>query len=596
MRNIIRALAFLKGRQGKVAALLVASLAFGGCSFFFVIIVKEVMDAALELKNRHLLWHVGGLFVTVALGRTYFAYARTVLSKYLSYRIARDAQNTIMGHLLTMPISYFHGQRSGELIARMTTDVNALRRSINLATEFVKSPIELAWLIGAAFSIDWRLSLIGFVGFPLAIGPLVILSRKMRKASRKTRQKMADLASSMVQIFGGIRLVRAYGQEKTEVDRFVRTNESRFRQSMRKARAKALSRGTVELLSAMGLAGAFIVGGMMIIGRDITVGDVSALLIALIAMYRPAKALAKANEDIQDAIPGAERIFELHDVRSDLPEAPNAVEVTGLRDGIEVRNVSFSYVADTPVLRDVSLRVEKGQTVALVGPTGAGKSTLLDLVCRFYDPTEGAITIDGMDLREVKIASLLAQIAIVPQEPFLFNDTVRANILYGRPGASDEEVRAAAGAAAIGEEILQLSDGYDTVVGERGTRLSGGQRQRVSIARALLRNAPILVLDEATSSLDSESERLVQAAVERLLEGRTTLVIAHRLSTIRGADRIAVLVDGRIEETGSHEELLESSDTYRRLWQMQQSGRVPAPPPISIPDPDPDLDEDSDDL
>jgi ATP-binding cassette, subfamily B, bacterial MsbA len=577
MRNVFRALVFLKGRKAQVFALLVAALAYGACSYIFIKVVKEFMDAALELKHKPLLWHVGALFVTVALGMTYFAYARTILSKYLAYRVARDAQNLIMGHLLTMPISYFHGKRSGELIARMTTDINSLRRAIGLATEFVKSPILLVWLVAAAFDINWQLALVGFVGFPLAIGPLIVLSRKMRKASRKSRQKIADLASSMVQMFGGIRLVRAYGQEAAEQARFIKTNESRFRQSMKKARAKALSRGTVELLSAMGLVAAFMLGGMMIINRTITPGEVTALLIALISMYRPAKALARSNEELQDAIPGAERVYELHDVRSDLPEAPDAVEVDGLIQSIEVRNVSFSYVEGTPVLEAVDLHVEKGQTVALVGPTGAGKSTLLDLVCRFYDPSDGVISIDGVDLRQVTIRSLLSQIAIVPQEPFLFNDTVKANILYGKPGASDEEIYAAARAAAIHDEILQLDNGYETIVGERGLRLSGGQRQRVSIARALLRNAPILILDEATSSLDSQSERLVQTAIERLLEGRTTLVIAHRLSTIKHADKIVVLVAGRIEETGTHQELLERSTTYRRLWEIQQAGPPPAP-------------------
>jgi len=578
MRNLFRALAFLKGKHAQIAALLVSSMGHGVCSFLFINVVKEFMDAALELKHKPLLWYSAALFATVALGITYFTYASAILSKYLAYRVSRDAQNKVMGHLLTMPIAYFHGKRSGELIARMTTDISSLRRAIGLATDFIKSPIALAWLVAAAFRIEWRLALVGFVGFPLAIGPLVMLSRKMRKASRKTRQKIADLASSMVQMFGGIRLVRAYGQEKAEEARFIKTNESRFRQSMKKARAKALSRATVELLSALGLMSAFMLGGMMIINGTISPGDVTALLIALISMYRPAKALARSNEELQDAIPGAERVYELHDVRSDLPEAPDAAEVTGLERCIEIRNVSFSYVEGTPVLRDVSLRVEKGQTVALVGPTGAGKSTLLDLVCRFYDPDEGAISIDGLDLREVRIRSLLSQIAIVPQEPFLFNDTVKANILYGRPGATDDDVVQAARAAAIHHEILHFDNGYDTVVGERGTRLSGGQRQRVSIARALLRNAPILVLDEATSSLDSQSELLVQQAVERLLEGRTTLVIAHRLSTVRHADMIAVLVDGRVEETGTHERLLGSSVTYRRLWEMQQAGPAPAHP------------------
>ncbi len=576
MRSILRAMAFLKLRKKLLGLLVLASAAYGGCTYAFVFILREVLEITLESKDESALWRVAGLMALTALGAATFAYARTMLTKYLSYRVARDAQNKVMAHLVNLPISYFHGQRSGELIARMTSDANSLRRTVGMAADFIKNPIELVALVAAALSIDWKLALLGGVGFPLAIVPLIVLSRKMRKASRKSRKKVADLVSGMVQIFGGIRLVRAYGQERTEHDRFVKTNESRFRQQMKQARAKALSRGMVELLSFLGLVSVVVVGGLMIIRTGADAKNLYTLILALMVMYRPAKTLAKSNEEIQSTIPGAERIFELQDVRNDMPDAPDAVEVGGLEKAIEIRNLSFRYDEDVPVLRDINLRVEKGQTVALVGHSGAGKSTLLDLVCRFYDPQEGSVTLDGIDLRSIKLKTLLAQIAVVPQEPFLFNDTVKANILYGRPDASQEDVEAAARAAAVHDEIVALADGYDTVVGERGTLLSGGQRQRVSIARALLRNAPILVLDEATSSLDSESERLVQTAVERLLEGRTTLVIAHRLSTIKNADRIAVLVAGRIEETGSHAELLERSETYRRLWQMQGAG--PAEP------------------
>ncbi len=588
MRSLFRAFRYLRHYWARVAIMLVSTLIYSGTvalmAYLSGDLFKAVLTDAKDLgdpeKQRRFaqVIFLCKVFAVAAVLRAFFGFARTYLTKYLSNRTARDAQNQVLGHLLSLPISYFDGKRSGELLSRMTHDAYAMRKTVRLAINMFQAPITLLALAGNMFYKKWDLALLGFVGFPLAILPLLMLSRKMRKASKHSRKKVANLTSHMVQLFGGMRLVRAYSQEDTEEGRFIGTNEKVFKHQMKGARAKAIGRPVVEILASLGIASVMIVGGYMnIVSGTLDASVIATFVVSLMAMYGPAKMLTKANEEIQHTIPGVDRLFALLDVRSDLPEEPDASEVVGLNESIEVRNVNFSYVEGTPVLRDVDLRVEKGQTVALVGPTGAGKSTLLDLVCRFYDPVEGAITIDDVDLRQLKIRSLLAQIAIVPQEPFLFNDTVKANILYGKPGASDEEVQAAAEAAAIHGEILQLDNGYETVVGERGTRLSGGQRQRVSIARALLRNAPILVLDEATSSLDSESERLVQRAVERLLEGRTTLVIAHRLSTVRHADRIVVLVDGRVEQTGAHDELLESSATYRRLWEMQQAGHNPSP-------------------
>jgi len=523
------------------------------------------------------LWIIGGLLMLTALLRGLFSYIQAYLSSVISNRVTMNAQNQIVGHIISLPLSFFHGQRTGELISRLKVDAQALRKTVKLATDMIKEPITLIGAIGVVFYMNWKLALVGFVGFPLAIWPLIVLSRRMRKASRKSREKFADMANILVQVFGGIRLVRAYGRENTEHERFMKTNQAAFRQHIKASRARALSRPVVEVLSTLGLAVVVVVGGMMVVARTVEPSHIVAFLAALMSMYNPAKSLAKDNEEIQDVIPGAERFFHLADVPNEMPDARNALDAPRLSRAIEIRNVTFSYVPGKPVLRDINLRIGAGQTVALVGHTGAGKSTLADLVCRFYHPQEGTISIDGVDYRQVSQRSLLDQIALVPQEAFLFNCSIRDNILYGRPNATQEEVEAAARSAAIHDEILALPAGYDTMVGERGTKLSGGQRQRVSIARALLRNAPILVLDEATSALDSASERLVQEAVERLLEGRTTLVIAHRLSTIRNADLIVVMSDGRVEDAGSHDELMAKSQTYRRLWQMQSSAAPPPP-------------------
>ena len=533
-------------------------------------------EAAPENDGSRQLWIIGGMLLLVALGRGLFSYIQAYLSSYVSNRVSRSAQNQVMQKMVGMPLAFFHAHRTGEILSRMGRDSEALRKTVKLSTDVIKEPITLAGAIGIVFWMNWKLALIGFTGFPLALWPMILLSRKMRKASRKSREKAADMSSLMLQIFGGIRLVRAYGQEQAEHGRYVKTNQELFRQEMKATRARALTRPIVEILSSLGLAAVVVVGGQMVIQGAVEPAQIVGFMAALISMYNPAKSLAKDNEDIQDVIPGAERFFHLLDAPNTMPDDPSAAVAPARFEAIEIKNLTFSYVPGTPVLKNINLRIGSGRTVALVGHTGAGKSTLADLVCRFYDPQEGGIEIDGLDLRRIRQRSLFSRIAIVPQEPFLFNDTIRANILYGKPGADQAEIEAAARAAAIHAEIAAMPKGYATVVGERGNNLSGGQRQRVSIARALLRNAPILILDEATSSLDSESELLVQQAVERLLAGRTTLIIAHRLSTIRHADLIVVLSDGRIEDLGSHDELLARSATYSRFWQMQSRGSVPA--------------------
>jgi subfamily B ATP-binding cassette protein MsbA len=535
-------------------------------------LIKGGLEQAIEKRHLAGLLLIGGMLVGLAAARAAFGYGQAYMSSFISNTVTRTAQNQVMKHLLHLPLSFYHRQRTGEITTRMGRDAGALRRTVKLATSAIKEPITLLSLIAYVFWMNWELALVGSIGFFIAIWPLQVLSRKMRRASRKGRQKAADIGSHTLQCIGGIRLVKAYGQEEAEHQRFVRTNKGIFRQAMKAARARATSRAVVEVLSTLGLAAAVVVGGYSVMTDFLTVAELGTFLVALVMMYGPAKALAKSNEQIQDVIPGAERFFELLDAPNTMTDAPNAVEAPRTFREIEVKNVTYSYLPDTPVLRDINLRIRSGQTVALVGHTGAGKSTLADLVCRFYDPQEGSISIDSLDLRKMRSRSLLDRIAIVPQEPFLFNDTIRANILYGRPDAGQGNVEEAARAAAVHDEIAAMPGGYDTVVGERGTNLSGGQRQRVSIARALLRNAPILVLDEATSSLDSESEKLVQSAVDRLLEGRTTLVIAHRLSTIRSADLIVVLVEGRVGATGTHDELLTKSETYHRLWELQQAG------------------------
>ncbi|MEW6299642.1 MAG: ABC transporter ATP-binding protein, partial [Thermodesulfobacteriota bacterium] len=426
----------------------------------------------------------------------------------------------------------------------------------------------LVALVIVAFIKDWFLALLAFIVFPAAILPLMQVYKKVRVLSRKGQGSLGYLSALLQETIQGNRVVKAFGMEEYERKRFAAENHRLFRHYVKAGRLRAFVPPTVELIAACGVAAVVWYGGYSVISGERTQGDFIAFLTALLLLYEPFKHLTRTNAAVQQGLAAAERIFEVLDERHEVHDRPNASVLTGVRQGICFANVSFRYQQEW-VLRHINLEIRAGEVVALVGPSGSGKSTLADLIPRFYDVCEGRLTIDGVDVRDVTLQSLRAQIAVVTQFTFLFNDTVRNNIAYGSPGRPLEEVVAAAKAAYAHDFILALPHGYDTVVGELGVRLSGGQRQRLAIARALLKNAPILILDEATSSLDNESERLVQAAVERLMADRTVLVIAHRLSTIRRADRIVVLVNGSVVEEGRHDELLARSTQYRKLYDPQ---------------------------
>jgi subfamily B ATP-binding cassette protein MsbA len=407
------------------------------------------------------------------------------------------------------------------------------------------------------------------------------LSRRLRRYSRRGQESLGTLTALLQETIQGNRIVKAFGMEDYERRRFEAENHHLFGLYMKATRARATIQPIMEMLGAIGVAGVLWYGGYSVIHGLRSQGDFFGFLAALVLVYDPFKGLARANGQIQQGLASAERIFELLDEPTDVVERNAAVELPAFHDAIGFEGVTFRYPpragddggAVEPALRDVDLVLRRGEVVALVGTSGGGKSTLADLIPRFYDPTAGRITFDGIDIREVTLASLRRQVGIVTQFTFLFNDTIRANVAYGSAEPSPEAVEAACRAAHAHEFITALPQGYETIVGELGVTLSGGQRQRIAIARALLKNAPILILDEATSALDSESERLVQDAIEKLMEGRTALVIAHRLATVRRADRIAVLADGRIVELGTHEELLERGDVYRRLHDQQSLGR-----------------------
>jgi ATP-binding cassette, subfamily B, bacterial MsbA len=504
----------------------------------------------------------------------------------LEQLVVRDLRGRLFAHLTTLSLDFFHRRRAGTLISRITNDVALVRGAIT-AGVFVLAR-ELLLLLANLFWVFWvsvPLALVSLLVVPPSALLIVALGKKLRRSSRRTQERMAELTAALHETIGGMRVVKAFAKEGYEVERFRAVADGAFRSFVRLRRYFALSSPLSELLGAAAAVAVLAYGGhLILVERTLTADRFLVFLVAMLSMTRPLRKLASINADIQDGLAAGERIFELLQIQPSVTERPGAKPVTAIRDAIRFEDVGFAYEPGRPVLADIDLEIRAGEVVALVGPSGGGKSTLADLVLRFYDPTSGRITLDGVDLRDLKLGDLRRLTGLVTQDVILFNDTVRANIAYGDPQATDEALRAASRAAHADEFIRELPLGYDTEIGDRGVRLSGGQRQRLAIARAILKNPRMLVLDEATSALDSESERLVQQAIEELMVGRTALVIAHRLSTVRRADRIAVIDRGRIVETGTHAELVRLNGLYTRLTLIDgamsagaQEGRGPEP-------------------
>jgi subfamily B ATP-binding cassette protein MsbA len=528
---------------------------------------EKARRARLDRGVRDSLWRVAAVFGVLLFVIPLAEFGKSYGMEYVLGRVLVDIQNALCSKLLSLPLRFHHDTTRGDTLSRTLNDVSRAHRALDLIfADLVQAALSL--VIGAAvlFSISWQLTLLSMLVVPPLVIIVSVFGKRIRRTARRRQERVSGVTQRLFEILAGIKLIKAFRAEKAEEGSFARENGRLFRTSMRVVKNRVLAKSLTELLNNAVVVGMLVAGSLLLL-RDLwglTVGDLAAFLGVMFLTYGPTKTLSKGWTDLMDAAPAAERFFELLDAREEVPDLPDAVRITGVHDGIRISKLAFSYGRE-PVLHDFSLDVKAGEVVAIVGRTGAGKSTLADLLLRFYDPDEGSIEIDGVDLRRIARDSLLDHVAVVTQEPFLFAGSIRDNIRYGRRDATEEEILEAARVAHVDEFTRSLPDGYDTEVGETGVKLSGGQRQRVTIARAILKNPAILIFDEATSSLDAKSERYVQEAIDALLGGRTVFVIAHRLSTIRNADKIVVLEGGSVSRVGTHDQLMASDNLYREL-------------------------------
>ena len=554
--------------------MLLAAIALVGGTVLGLIlplVVRSVVDIVFVERDLAMLNRFTGLLTLVFVAQAGFSFVNRYNIAFVGERVVADLRQELYRHLMSLSLGFFADRRTGEIMSRVTNDVTTLQAAVtdNLVT-LLQQSLSLVGGIIFLFWLDWRLTSLILLGIPIVTLTMVYLGRKIRKAATLVQDRLAEASAVVEESIGGVRIVKSFARESYEVARFSTKVEEIFAAAMSRAKISATLAPIIGMMAFLSITITLWFGSYEVIRGNLSPGGLIAYLIYTLLVAGPIAAFSGLYGQFQTALGATVRLFELLDREADIADAPTAYPLPEIVGRVQFEHVSFEYESSIPVLHNVSLSVRPGQVVALVGPSGAGKTTLVNLIPRFYDITAGCITIDGHDLRQVTSLSLRQQIGIVPQEAVLFSDTIRANISYGRLDASQDEIEAAARAANAHDFILALSQGYETRVGERGIKLSGGQRQRVAIARAILKDPRILILDEATSSLDSESEYLVQEALERLMKSRTTFVIAHRLSTIVNADWIVVLDRGRIVEQGSHLDLLARDDgLYRKLHAMQ---------------------------
>ncbi len=570
MNPLHRLFGYARPYRGRFAVAIAAMVVYAAATAAVAALIQPVIDHVLPEGRGLSTWCIELLLVYLIKGLG--GYASAFVMTDIGQRVVRDLRDRLFRHILDQSATFFSRHTSGQLMSRITNDVNQVQQAVSETVgDLMREGLSLLGLAAYLFYLDARLALVAVTGAPLVVYPLIRFGKRIRSTTRRSQEHLEHLSHVTAEAFTGHRIVKAFGAEAHEEQRFRRASERLYRTNLKVTSALALLPPLMELLGGVAVVGLIWYGSRQIVDKALTEGDFAAFVAAAFMMYAPIKKLSRVNATLQQAMAASERIFEILDTHSEVPERPGAQPLARLRQAIEFRNVSFAYdgVSKT-ILKDVSFTVRAGQAVAIVGLSGAGKTTLVNLVPRFYDVSGGAILIDGVDVRDVTLKSLRSQIAIVTQDTVLFDDTIANNITYGSPGASREDIETAAKAAHAHEFIATLPEKYETRIGERGQMLSGGQRQRIAIARALLRNSPMLILDEATSSLDAESELLVQDALQTLMRNRTSFVIAHRLSTVRRADAIIVLERGRIAEIGRHDELLaRPGGVYAKLYALQ---------------------------
>ena len=573
----------IRPQAGSIAAAFACMIVVAAAAAGMVLLIGPVIDDVLIDRDREMLYLIPGAIIVLALVTGAAGYAEAVLMDVIGHRMVANLQRSMYGRIICADLRFFHDNAVGQLISRFVNDAALLRSSIARAlTGLVKDSLTVVFLAAVMFFDSWQLALVTVVTFPLALYPIRAIGRRMRKFSRRTQVETGDLTTMLDETFRGIRHVKAYTMEARETDRAGMILEKIFQLWRKSARVNALSRPLMEMLGGVALALAAFFGGILVIEETLTAGALASFMAAVLAAYKPMKSIATLHASLQQGLAAAQRIFQLEDLRPSIADRPGARSVPRLAGNIRFDGVRFGYGDGVTALDGVDLEIPAGKTVALVGSSGAGKTTMLNLIPRFFDVEDGAVRIDGHDVRDLTLESLRGAIALVSQEISLFDDTIRANIAYGKPGVDEDAVAAAARDAGAGEFIEAMPEGYETRVGGDGVKLSGGQRQRIAIARAIIKDAPILLLDEATSALDTQTERLVQAAIAQLKAGRTTVVVAHRLSTVIDADVIVVMASGRIVETGSYRELLARGGAFARLHALQFSAEEEPDMPVGM--------------